>query len=541
MTFLACCALRACADDNTRKKTETEGAEARGEKKPQDDDLLKDVSEETIENLRFLSAVPLFQDVPDRVFAALGGMCKRFDFRAGDKVVTPGRSLSGLFLVLSGSADITHEEKSTTSPSSCESCSLTAGDFFGEEALFQPMRHSTTITATSPLQILKILRDDFTSQGMNFKCSTPRPLGEAPTWTSKPLSFGPPTGKESSGEATPPPRLSVSSSRSPRQEGILRKDLASLGLLGCGWFGYVELVEHKRSGDTYALKTISRGLLKKHGLSRGPGVEKGIMKMANSRFIVRMHGAYTTPQVTYLLLEPALGGELFTVFHRESFFGKKAHAKYYSAGVALALEHLHGRRIVCRDLKMENVLLDERGHVKLCDMGYAKFVVGKTYTTVGTPEYFAPEMVRGTGHNAALDWWAFGIFIYELLAGVSPFAGQDPVSVARSVLGGPENVYFPEPCQGLAKELLKRLLVTEPTLRLPMQRPLGLQNLQHHAWYSGLDWVALRNGELRPPFEPVVGDNRDVRNFITSEEDKPQLVEHVPSGDDGPADSDQEP
>jgi serine/threonine protein kinase len=264
------------------------------------------------------------------------------------------------------------------------------------------------------------------------------------------------------------------------------------------------------------------------------------MKMTKSRFIVGMHAAYTTPQVTYLLLEPALGGELFTVFHKESLFGKKAHAKYYSAGVALALEHLHSRRIVCRDLKMENVLLDERGHVKLCDMGYAKFVLGKTYSTVGTPEYFAPEMVRGSGHNVALDWWTFGVFIYELLAGISPFAGSDPVSVARNVLSGVEHVYFPPPCQGVAEELLKRLLVTEPNLRLPMRRPAGLQSLKQHAWYTGLDWDALGHGELRPPFEPVVEDNRDTHNFITSEEDKPQPLEYTPSGDDETEDSDLE-
>merc|ERR1711920_497117 len=89
--------------------------------------------------------------------------------------------------------------------------------------------------------------------------------------------------------------------------------------------------------------------------------------------------------------------------------GMQVHAKYYSAGVIMAFEHLHERRIIYRDLKPENLMLNDKGHLKVTDMGLSKFVIGKTYTTCSTPDYFAPEMISSTGHAAAVDWWMLGI------------------------------------------------------------------------------------------------------------------------------------
>merc|ERR1711871_835852 len=110
--------------------------------------------------------------------------------------------------------------------------------------------------------------------------------------------------------------------------------------------------------------------------------------------------------------------------------------QFYTAGVVCALGHMHTRKIIYRDLKPENILLDDKGYPKLVDMGLAKFVAGKTYTTCGTPDYFAPEMISGIGHNHAVDWWAFGVLLFELMTDTTPFKGAHPMQVYSKVAKG---------------------------------------------------------------------------------------------------------
>merc|ERR1719327_1965474 len=137
-------------------------------------------------------------------------------------------------------------------------------------------------------------------------------------------------------------------------------------------------------------------------------------------------------------MEVALGGELYATYNVHSLWGSERHAKFYLAGVALAFEHLHERFVIYRDLKPENVLLNVAGRPKLTDMGLAKFAIEKTYTTCGTPDYFAPEVISTTGHNRAVDWWALGILIFELMTGHPPFEANDPMQTYMKVMQGIE-------------------------------------------------------------------------------------------------------
>merc|ERR1719421_506780 len=155
--------------------------------------------------------------------------------------------------------------------------------------------------------------------------------------------------------------------------------------------------------------------------------EKYILSMCNSAFIIKLFQTYNGAQTLYFLMEPALGGELYATYHRKGFHGSEAHAKFYTASVICAFEHLHERRVIYRDLKPENILLDERGYAVLTDMGLAKFAIGRSYTTCGTPDYFAPEMVASTGHTRGVDWWTLGILIYELFTGSPPFESSNEI------------------------------------------------------------------------------------------------------------------
>merc|ERR1712166_1337057 len=199
--------------------------------------------------------------------------------------------------------------------------------------------------------------------------------------------------------------------------------------------------------------------------------------MTNSPFIIMLYGTYNGAQTLYFLMEAALGGELYATYNRKGFHGSEKHAKYYVAGVVFAFEHLHERFIIYRDLKPENLLLTEDGHIKLTDMGLAKFVIGKTYTTCGTPDYFAPELIASSGHTNAVDWWTLGILIFELMSGHPPFESAYPMQIYSKVMKGIGKVVFPPKCNGPVGDLIRDLLKREPSERTAM-RPGGVQNLR---------------------------------------------------------------
>jgi cGMP-dependent protein kinase len=316
---------------------------------------------------------------------------------------------------------------------------------------------------------------------------------------------------------------------------IERQDLKPLGLLGCGGFGRVTLEEHKPSGRTFALKALSKGYIVKTGMQASVMNEKQILSMTDSDFIIKLHETYKGSQSLYFLLEPCLGGELYATYHRRGFHGSEVHAKFYSCSVICAFEHLHERRVLYRDLKPENVLLDGKGYAKLTDMGLAKFVVGRTYTTCGTPDYFAPEVIASTGHNRAVDWWTLGILIFELMTGHPPFESADPMGTYMKVMQGIEKVRFPNSCKDSIEDLVKNLCKKEPSERIPM-RQTGIEGLKKHAWLESFDWKGLIERTVDTPYKPKVKSPTDLANFSAREEDAPRHIKYVDDGSGWDAD-----
>lgn len=257
--------------------------------------------------------------------------------------------------------------------------------------------------------------------------------------------------------------------------------------------------------------------------------EKNILLMTNSPFIIKLYETYNGQQTLYFLLEPALGGELYATYNRKGLHGNEKHAKFYVAGVVFAFEHCHERKIIYRDLKPENLLLTEKGHIKLTDMGLAKFVIGKTYTTCGTPDYFAPEIIASTGHTIAVDWWMLGVLCFELLSGHPPFESAYPMQIYSKVMKGIGKIPFPAKCQGHAEVLIKGLLKKEPSERLPM-RPGGTKNIKDAKWYAEFDWKAMQEITLDPPYKPVVKSKKDIANFSARKEDMPKQLEYRDDG-----------
>jgi len=385
--------------------------------------------------------------------------------------------------------------------------------FFGERALLNKEPRAATVTVTSDTAKALVLdRESFN------------------------LLLGPLEDIIKRGNESPTSSLGAGARKHQERfmkartsDKVSRSDLHRVGLLGCGGFGAVELWEHKFTGDTYALKGISKGYIMKSKMQESVMNEKNILLMTNSPFIIRLHETYNGSQTLYFLMEPALGGELYATYNRKGLHGSEKHAKYYIAGVVRAFEHMHERRIIYRDLKPENLLLTEGGHLKLTDMGLAKFVIGKTYTTCGTPDYFAPEMIASMGHTHAVDWWALGILLFELMSGHPPFESPYPMQIYAKVMKGVAKIPFPIKCQGSVGELIKALLKREPSERLPM-RPGKARNIKQHKWYSSFNWEDHATLRLEVPYRPLVRNKKDISNFHARKEDMPRHMEYHDDG-----------
>lgn len=277
------------------------------------------------------------------------------------------------------------------------------------------------------------------------------------------------------------------------------------------------------------MKGLSKGYIVKTGMQSSVMNERNILMMTKSDFITRLYECYNGEQRLYFLLEAALGGELFQTYHRKSLHGSDTHARFYVAGVVFAFEHFHERHVIYRDLKPENLLINHKGECKLTDMGLAKFVIGKTYTTCGTPDYFAPELISSAGHTHAVDWWSLGILAFELMSGHAPFEAAAPMQVFSKVMQGIDKVDFPPKCQGPVGDFIKSLLKASPSERLPM-RSGGVKNLKDCEWYEGYDWDAMFNLNMDPPYKPAVKSKTDIGNFCAKKKDMPKQIEYKDDG-----------
>jgi serine/threonine protein kinase len=281
------------------------------------------------------------------------------------------------------------------------------------------------------------------------------------------------------------------------------------GGLGEGSFGLVYLTEHVATKKVYALKVVSKRHIIEEQLSNMMKNERDVMMLLDSDFVVRLYRAYHDDISIYLLLELVTGGELFDVYHDGDLFCNLPVARFYFACVIMGLEHLHEKRVIYRDLKMENCLLDSTGYVKLTDMGIAKVVVGKTYTVCGTADYLAPETLRQLGHNRAVDWWACGVLLFIMCSGRSPFDAMDVQQIYKNIIKGFSKVKFPDTFPSDLVDVVKSLGRKKPEERLTMQKG-GVENLRELPYFSGLDWWSLASRELPAPCVPEPLDREKI-------------------------------
>eukprot|EP00492_Amphilonche_elongata_P000386 TRINITY_DN1207_c0_g1_i1.p1 TRINITY_DN1207_c0_g1~~TRINITY_DN1207_c0_g1_i1.p1 ORF type:complete len:251 (+),score=19.43 TRINITY_DN1207_c0_g1_i1:532-1284(+) len=236
------------------------------------------------------------------------------------------------------------------------------------------------------------------------------------------------------------------------------------------------------------------------------------MELLHNPFLVNLQATFKDKYRVYFLLDVCLGGELFTLLRKRRYFDEPA-SRFYAACVVEAFDYMHTQGIIYRDLKPENLVLDDKGYLKVTDFGFAKEVQDRTFTLCGTPDYLAPEIVTGQGHGRGVDWWTLGILIYEMLASFPPFFDDEPIETYKKIIKC--RIKFPRYFSQESKELIKGLLRSKPVKRLGVLRG-GARNIRKHSWYADFSWEQLNAFKMRPPIIPKVKGPDDIRNLINA-------------------------
>lgn len=292
---------------------------------------------------------------------------------------------------------------------------------------------------------------------------------------------------------------------------VTLESLTWVATLGVGGFGRVELVTGGQDNIPFALKKMKKSEIQDQKQQQHILNEKKIMQSCGSPFIVELYQTFHDSKYLYMLMEPCLGGELWTVLRNSKRFSDST-ARFYVACVILAFDYLHKKGVIYRDLKPENLLLDSSGYIKLTDFGFAKQLAAdeKAWTFCGTPEYVAPEIITNKSHDYRADIWSLGILVFELLTGAPPFTNKaNPAQVYPEILKGIRGVSFPSCIGASASEIIRQCCRLSPS-----QRP-SLHILKHFIWFTGLDWVRLADRSLPPPKVPRITSSVDFSNFDT--------------------------
>jgi len=435
-------------------------------------------------NIRILSSIELFKYVrPDE----LNKMVKSFKeqtFKAGSKVITEDERGDKFYIIKAGNVAVTVKDQDVGT--------LGPGKYFGEMALLGDGLRASSVTATSNLECFTLDSTTFTQIIGPVKNLLKR---ESENRKKELASI------DTSDIVDEPLKLKF-------------EDLKTLAVLGAGTFGRVTLVQDAPSKKVYALKTLLKSEIVQHKQQANVLNEKNIMMCCNHPFILRLFQTFKDPRKLYMLLEFVQGGELFSVLHTPQNDGvPDPQAKFYGAGILLALAYMHSKNIAYRDLKPENCLIDSMGYPKVVDFGFSKVIEEKSYTLCGTPEYLAPELVLSKGHNKAVDVWAYGILLYEMEAGYSPFSdpeGNDQTKICRNIVNG--RLVFPRNFNQSCKDLVQGLLIRDVNNRLGNLRG-GCEDIKSSEWFKDYDFNAYMNKKIKAPWTPKIKNELDTSCF----------------------------
>ncbi|KAL0392052.1 UNVERIFIED_CONTAM: Serine/threonine-protein kinase-like [Sesamum radiatum] len=305
-------------------------------------------------------------------------------------------------------------------------------------------------------------------------------------------------------------------------------DFEQLTVIGKGAFGEVRLCRAKNTGEIYAMKKLKKSDMLSRGQVEHVRSERNLLVEVDSRCIVKLFYSFQDSDYLYLIMEYLPGGDIMTLLMREDILSEDV-ARFYIAESILAINSIHQHSYVHRDIKPDNLILDRNGHLKLSDFGLwhtgaetAPWLMAKeqlqqwkrnrralAYSTVGTLDYMAPEVLLKKGYGMECDWWSLGAIMYEMLIGYPPFCSDDPRMTCRKIINWKACLKFPEEpkISDEAKDLICHLLC-DVDKRLGTR---GVEEIKEHPWFRGVKWDSLY--EMEAAYKPTVNGDLDTQNF----------------------------
>lgn len=411
---------------------------------------------------------------------------KSQSFAKGDPIIREGEKGDVFYVITKGVVEVSKDGNRLAT--------LPVNSFFGEKALLSSDTRNATCVAETDVECLTLLRDDFVLLLGNLEDI----LSGKKKLTKKDSTMG---GDGDMCETT----------------NFTMDQLQKGKVLGEGAFGKVNLVKSSTDGQLYALKAQSKAFLVENGQESHTIAEYQLLRQLNHTFIVKIYQAMQDSKYVYFLMNLLPGGELMDLLDSQRHF-PEPWTRFYGASVLSAFQVIHQKQIAYRDLKPENLVLDADGYCYVIDFGLAKKCDnGKTWTFCGTPDYLAPEIIRGKGHDWGVDYWGLGVLLYELTHGYPPFYADDPTNTARKIIKGTFST--PANFSGALSDLIGKLL-SEQSKRLGRTQG-GAGEIKKHQWFSGFDWGALIGKTMKVPSKPNVGNLESIGRKDNGRSDAP--------------------
>ncbi|XP_075895078.1 cGMP-dependent protein kinase 1 [Nelusetta ayraudi] len=430
-------------------------------------------------SVELLSSVPFLQPLPEDVIMKMSDLVEEMHYAEGDYIFRQGAAGDTFYIISKGQVKVMEKKAGQEEPTVLSR--LSERQWFGEKALWGEDIRTASVIAAGELTCLVIDRETFKDivGGFVFGCGQEVQQSQ-----------------ESKSESEKDPDL-LSSTR--------LSDFQIVCTLAVGEFRHVDLVQLKSGAKPlFAMRVLKKRLILTSGQREHILREGRILMETHCPFIVRLYKTFRDAECLFSLTEACLGGSLSSLLADRGYLEDYS-ARFYTACVVEALAYLHCRGVIYRDVKPENVVLDEHGYAKLIGSRCVKRVdMGKkTWTFCGTLGYIAPEIILNRGHNVSADLWSLGVLVFELLSERLPFSNSDPLKSLSAAIGGIEQIDFPKTIGKSASSLIKKLCRSNPSERLGSQRN-GAKDIQKHKWFEGFNWDGLCKRILNPPVIPRV-------------------------------------